>query len=82
MLNDSKYLVAYVVPLITVCCTHSSCCLCYATLVVIFVLITVLEALFPLSADYLDAAKAEAYRENQFFDWMLYFKSSNYLPNY
>ncbi len=72
MLKDSKYLVAYVIPLITICCLYSTGWLCYATLIVIFVFIPLMEPLFPLSADNLESSKIDAYKANKFFDWMLY----------
>ena len=72
MIKDSKYLFAYVVPLLTASSIYSTGILCYTTLIFVFILIPILEPIFPLSTYNLNAQEQTSYKKNTFFDWMLY----------
>ena len=71
-MRDLKYLVAFSIPLVAVMGISQKGLWAYGAPVYAFVILPVLELIFPVDKDNLQKNEAENKLKNRLFDWMLY----------
>ena len=71
-MRDLKYLAAFSIPLVGVFSIYFKGYWVFSTPVYAFVLLPVLELIFPIDEHNLDKIEAESKLKNKLFDWLLY----------
>ena len=71
-MKDLKYLAAFTIPIVALLSINLKGIWSFATPFYAFVLIPLLELIFPVDADNLDQSDVETKQKNRFFDWLLY----------
>ena len=71
-MRDLKYLAAFSIPLVAVLSLYFKGYWSFATIFYAFVLLPVLELIFPVDEHNLDRSEVENKLKNKLFDWLLY----------
>ena len=71
-MRDLKYLAAFTIPIVALVSINLRGGWSFASLIFAFVLIPILELIFPVNAENLDKNDVEIKQKNRFFDWLLY----------
>lgn len=71
-MRDLKYLAAFSIPLVAVLGVYFKGYLAFATPVYAFIVLPVLELIFPVDEHNLETNKVESKLKNKLFDWFLY----------
>ena len=71
-MRDLKYLVAFSIPLVAVICVNLKGVWVYTTPIYAFVILPVLELIFPVDESNLQKNEVENKLKNRFYDWLLY----------
>ncbi len=71
-MRDLKYLAAFTIPLVSLLSIWAKEMWSFATLVYAFVILPVLELIFPIDTYNLQANETENKLKNKLFDWLLY----------
>lgn len=71
-MKDLKYLAAFTIPIVALLSINLKGVWSFATPFYAFVIIPILELIFPVDAKNLEKSEVETKQKNKFFDWLLY----------